>query len=125
MTLHFSYHRNPIAPDYTPADPWIWYYSDDVNVDDDGDPLGTAENDNTFLLNKRRFLYQLVGDESAECSQNFEPTPEKGTVEWSDWDNYGCRDTSLPMTRTTVFPRCIRPKKCDRQNSINVMSNHF
>ncbi len=33
-----------------------------------------------------------------------EPEPSQGTVEWGEWENYGCYDdSSSPMTRTTVF----------------------
>ncbi len=33
-----------------------------------------------------------------------EPEPSQGTVEWGEWENYGCYDdSSSPMTRTTVL----------------------
>ena len=48
----------------------IWRFSDDTEVADDygGVRLGNSSVDNSRMINERRFLYTVIGDESQECS---------------------------------------------------------
>ena len=47
------------------------YYSDDVLTDKENERLGDAAVDNTRMINERRFMYELIGDESQKCTDNF------------------------------------------------------
>ncbi len=49
----------------------INFYSDDHDKDKDGETLGNNRADNTKMLNERRFMYELIGDESISCTENF------------------------------------------------------
>ena len=49
----------------------INYYSDDLNVDADDDTIGGDMADNSRMTNERRFMYELIGDESQQCTENF------------------------------------------------------
>ncbi len=39
--------------------------------DRQGEKVGAPTEDNSKMLNERRFMYELIGDEKIQCAPNF------------------------------------------------------